>query len=151
MMFKALKYRLWQVKQELKPRLCEKAWENATADLSPELKAAVEKHNITEKAHLLRVYEAIAKDSTFEKNCKDLYLKLALVHDIGKTEMRLCLFFKVVKAFFNYDFAKHDIRGAKMLRNLGCSEELASLVENHHNKSTKNEALAKFQYYDNTL
>ncbi len=150
-MFKALKYRLWQVKQELRPKLCLKAWEDAIQTLTPELKAVVEKHNITEKAHLLRLFEAITKDMTFDGSNKDLYLKLALVHDIGKTEMRLSLFFKVLKAVFNFDFAKHDKRGANLLRNLGCSEELAFLTENHHNKNTKNKALAKFQYYDNTL
>ena len=80
-MSKALKYRLWQVKQELRPKLCLKAWEDAIQTLTPELKAVVEKHNITEKAHLLRLFEAITKDMTFDGSNKDLYLKFSLLKD----------------------------------------------------------------------
>lgn len=147
---KRVKYRIWQFKQVLFPRLDSKKWLIALQGLKKPLREQLQRLKKSEKAHVLRVYEAIELDEALDASFKEQLLTLALLHDIGKSITRHTIFFKVAKVFLPFANTKHCVEGARFLKNAGVDRRLVRLVLRHHSFSNDS-LLRKFQEYDDRL
>lgn len=146
-LFKRIKYRVWQGIEALCGDYSQEEWETAASIIPKEIKKILDKHSKDEKAHLLRVYKKVKEDEVFYKENLELYLKLALVHDIAKAAYPVNIFIKVLKVLLGHDFTHHAQRGAQLLEKLGGETKLVELVERHH-MATKEPLMARFQEYD---
>ena len=149
MSLKRIKYRIWQVINELFPKYDKNQWQKLMSEVPDNLKPVLEQHKPVEKAHIIRVYNQISSLESIYKEKLRLYKLLAIVHDIGKTQYRLSLPMKVIKVLFGYDPAKHCERGKNLLIRMNCSKELADLVYHHHDKEIADELLSRFCEIDN--
>ena len=150
MLFDRIKYRVWQFFNELFPKYNQNDWEKALSFAPKQLITILETHKTVEKAHIIRVFNAVCNSSDFSKEKHDLFKTLAVIHDIGKTQKRLSLPMKVVKVLFGYDLANHCETGAEVLRQNNCQAELIELVRKHHDTNTQDKDLAAFIKIDDT-
>lgn len=148
-----IRYRIWQMREELRTRKGWRAdeinakWERLLRTIPKKIKGLLNGHTNAEKAHLMRVYEGVAQDSLFAGEEQELYLRLALVHDVGKVVAKVRLWQKVLKVLLGYDFMRHAQVGSAALRALGTDEELVQLVLRHHDAADC-PLLRRFQEYD---
>lgn len=148
---KRIRYRCWQFKQVLFPKIDADLWLEAKNALPKLWQKHFCRLRPSERAHVLRVYAAIKDDSSLAADEKQQLLVLALVHDIGKGVTRHSILFKVVKVIFPVSNAAHCIAGARLLKKLGAERSLIRLVLRHHSTKTENDLLRKFQGFDDSL
>lgn len=141
-------YRIWQFKQVLFGRVDENEWRKAMATLPAAWGAQLNQLRPCEKAHTMRVYNAIDKDDKLDVVERQQLLRLALLHDIGKGITRHGVFFKVMKVLLPISGAAHCIAGARFLKKAGADRQIISRVLRHHKGIPGDEILQKFQYYD---
>lgn len=141
-------YRLWQFKQVLLPRLDLQQWHEAIASLEKPLQAQLNLLRKSEKAHVVRVYQAIGNDKNLEISRRQELLQLALLHDIGKTVTRPSLLFKVAKVFFACANTEHCLAGASILRKHHQNSILIRRVLRHHDTGGNDPLVKAFQHYD---
>lgn len=126
--------------------ICAK-WEKLVRTFPKNIKELLNGHSNADKAHLMRVYQKVAASSAFAGPERDLYLRLALVHDVGKVVAQVSLWQKVVKVLLGRDFSRHAQVGAAALKELGADQALVELVLQHH-EPTQNPLLRAFQEFD---
>ncbi len=141
-------YRVWQFKQVLFPELQRNDWENAVSGLAEQVRAELGKLRKSEKAHVMRVWYDIGRDSSINENDRVELLELALVHDIGKAVTRPTLFFKVVKVLLPLANTEHCIAGDRLLKRLKQKRQLVRRVLRHHDETASDRILRLFQAYD---
>lgn len=144
-------YRLWQFKQVLLPQLDHQQWESAIASLSKPLQSQLQLLKKSEKAHVLRVYQAIKAERGLTESLRDELLQLALLHDIGKSITRHGIIFKVLKVIFPIANTQHCVAGAKFLRRHGVGRGMIDKVLRHHQKNVADPVLRFFQEFDDRL
>lgn len=150
-LFKRIHYRIWQFKQVLFPKYSRKQWDDALNTMPSDCRQHLNRLRNSEKAHVMRVYNAIKEDQSISKPERIELLRLALLHDIGKGITRHSVFFKVAKVLLPIKNTSHSIAGAKLLKKLGFEKELVVMVLRHHEKNHANELLKKFQTFDDRL
>lgn len=141
-------YRIWQFKQVLFARFDENEWRDAVATLPAAWGVQLNQLRPSEKAHTMRVYNAISKDDKLDDDERQQLLRLALLHDIGKGITRHTLLFKVMKVLLPISGAAHCIAGARFLQKAGADRQTVARVLRHHKGIAGDEMLRKFQYYD---
>ncbi|MFZ5951582.1 MAG: HD domain-containing protein [Candidatus Rifleibacteriota bacterium] len=146
-----IRYRCWQFKQVLFPKIDPALWHKALMFLPVEYRPYLEKLRPSERAHVLRVFEAIERAENLSAEERDFLQLLALTHDLGKGVTRHSLFFKIVKVLFPISNAKHCIEGARLLKRLKADRRLIRLVLRHHQNSPEDPVLRKFQSFDDRL
>ena len=146
-----IRYRCWQFKQVLFPKIDAELWREALNFLPESWRLYLQRLRPSERAHVLRVYSAVKSDTVLEKNERELLMLLALAHDLGKGETRHSLLSKVAKVIFPVSNAAHCIAGARILRKLKADRQLVRLVLRHHQKDPSDLLLKKFQDYDDRL
>lgn len=146
-----IRYRCWQFKQVLFPKIDADLWIEAKNSLPQTWRSHFSRLRLSERAHVLRVYRAVKDATELGEHERKLLLMLALVHDIGKGVTRHSLFFKVAKVFFPVSNAAHCLAGARLLRQLGADRDLVRMVLRHHDMKTENVLLRKFQSFDDRL
>ena len=108
----------------------------------------------SEQKHCIKVSKDV-EQICFHNDIKcDKLLKVALLHDIGKTEVKLNLIEKAILVILDkitngrlknnknkkvYIYYNHGKVGAKLLENYGYDKRFLYLIENHHNKNIKND------------
>ena len=144
-------YRCWQAKQVLFPKIDASLWKEARNTLPESWRPHLDRLRPSERAHVLRVYDAIKNCNQLSDNERTELILLALVHDLGKGITRHSIVFKALKVIFPISNAAHCIEGAKLLKRLGADKKLIRMVLRHHNENTTNDLLKKFQSYDDRL
>ncbi|MCD3300404.1 HDIG domain-containing protein [Clostridium botulinum D/C] len=107
------------------------------------------KLSMNEKAHSVRVAKDIIKVCMENKLNKEYFVKVALLHDIGKIQVNLNIFEKATLVILNKIskgklkilsnirkiniYYNHGKIGAEILRKQGYDERFLYLVKNHHN------------------
>jgi putative nucleotidyltransferase with HDIG domain len=150
-LFKRIVYRLWQFKQVLFPKYSQEQWFDAVNTMPVDCRQHLNRLRNSEKAHVMRVYNAIKEDQSIGEEERKELLKLALLHDIGKGVTRHTIFFKVAKVILPVKNTAHCIAGAKLLKKLGFEKHLLIMVLRHHEKNPANDLLKKFQTFDDRL
>ncbi|GAB4284911.1 MAG: hypothetical protein Kow0029_31620 [Candidatus Rifleibacteriota bacterium] len=150
-MLNRIRYRCWQFKQVLFPKIDMEVWNEALNFLPQEWRKHLIKLRPSERAHVLRVYSAIKKADGISEEERSFLQKLALVHDIGKGVTRHSVFYKVAKVIFPISNAAHCIAGARLLKRLGADRTLVKMVLRHHSINNTNRLLMIFQSYDDNL
>jgi len=146
-----IRYRCWQFKQVLFPRIDPALWQKALMFLPAEYRPYLEKLRPSERAHVLRVFEAVECAENISAEERQFLQLLALTHDLGKGVTRHSLFFKILKVIFPISNAKHCVEGARLLRMLKADRRLIRLVLRHHQNDTEDPVLKKFQSFDDRL
>lgn len=142
------RYRIWQFKQVVWPRLDRHKWQQIIAQIDPALALQLDCLKKSEKAHVLRVYDDISRAADLSDEQRYSLLELALLHDIGKTVTRPSLFFKVAKVIFAFANTGHCIAGARLLWRHRQSRQLVRRVLRHHDVNPDDELLRLFQLFD---
>ncbi|MGM0598301.1 MAG: HD domain-containing protein [Candidatus Rifleibacteriota bacterium] len=150
-LFNRILYRIWQFKQVLLPKYSKKQWNDAVKTMPLDCHFHLNRLRRSEKAHVLRVYNAILEDKNISQFEKKTLLKLALLHDIGKGVTRHTIIFKVAKVLFPVKNTAHCIAGAKLLKKLGFEKKIVRMVLRHHEKNPTNDLLKRFQTFDDRL
>lgn len=150
-LIKRIIYRCWQFKQVLFPKIDSDLWAEACEQLPAAWRPHFCRLRPSERAHVLRVYEAVKNDSQLKGPDREKLILLALVHDIGKGITRHGVFFKVAKALLPISNSAHCLAGARLLRKLGAESWLIRLVLRHHSQAVNNSLLAIFQHFDDRL
>lgn len=123
-------------------------WHKAISVLDVPLQKQLELLKKSEKAHILRVYQAVCDDPALDSCSRHDLILLALLHDIGKTITRPSLLFKITKVFFNCANTEHCVAGARILRRHRQNSTLIKRVLRHHDSNTEDLLLCAFQKYD---
>lgn len=144
------RYRFWQFKQVLMPVLDVKAWQEATSELDAPLRAQLNRLRKSEKAHVMRVYRAVCADQGFDARSRADLLKLALLHDIGKSITRPSIFYKVAKVLLGLTDNSHCLAGARFLRASRQNRLLIRRVLRHHDRNSDDALLRAFQLIDDS-
>jgi len=146
-----IKYRIWQFKQVIFPKLDLLKWNQVLLNLEKPLREKLGELKKSEKAHVLRVYEAIEQDQSLDVSLRVELMKLALLHDIGKSICRHTIFFKVAKVFLPFANTRHCVEGARFLKKSGVDRSIVKRVLRHHSLCPADPLLRKFQEYDDRL
>lgn len=133
------------------PRLDHEKWKTAVSSLDKSLVKQLQMLRKSEKAHIMRVYQAIEQDRELDPQTREKLLTLALLHDIGKSITRHTVFFKIAKVLFPIANTRHCIEGARFLRSAGVSSEVVKRVLRHHSLPKGDLILKKFQEFDDRL
>lgn len=149
-MFARIRYRLWQFWQELWARpLSAQAWQHVADRLSPAELALFRRFAPSDQVHSYRVMQTLLAAGHDDPHL----LKAALLHDVGKTRVRLYLWDRVLvvlgKAFLPNKMAawgqgrpsgwrkafvvkaNHAAWGAEMAEQAGSDPAVVALIHYH--------------------
>ncbi|RCK80599.1 MAG: hypothetical protein OZSIB_2912 [Candidatus Ozemobacter sibiricus] len=144
-------YRLRQARSVLWPQVDPVLLAEARSRLPPRWRAPFDRLGGSEKAHVLRLYRAIAADPALSEADREALITLALTHDLGKAITRPTFLERVVKTLLPIPNRAHPILGARLLRRLGAPPALVRRVARHHRAPGNDRLLALFQRYDDSL
>ncbi len=147
---KRVVYRIWQFKQMVLPKLDRSAWQAAIKEFTPPVQKHLASLKKSEKAHVLRVHQAVATSSQLSGDERSELMQMAMLHDIGKGVIRSSLLMKVVRVLLPISRNQHCIAGARLLRRLGFEKSLVRRVLRHHTLDHGDRLLQIFQQIDDS-
>lgn len=128
--------RFFQVVRYIFPYVDKKAEKDAVAILNEQEKKLYFEMTAYDRSHSLAVYRDMIKIGLKNEE-KDVMLKVALLHDIGKGR-GISFFDRVTYVIFknNDILAKHSEKGYEKLKEI--NSIAAEIVKEHHNKNSTN-------------
>lgn len=102
----------------------------------------------SEKAHVVRLCNAVAALVGISEDERAELMRLSLVHDIGKTITRPSLLMRITRVLFPIPNRSHPILGASILKRTGAPGKLLRRVARHHSDPGGDKLLALFQKLD---
>lgn len=159
-------YRVKQFLWSLNGKITEKDLKYIESKLNNNEIILFRKLAINEQKHCINVAMDLEKICCSKKINSYELIKVALLHDIGKIDVRLSIIDKSILVILDYlskgrirkfnsinkinVYYNHGEKGANILKKYGYNERFLYLIRNHHNSNIKeDEELNLIKYCDN--